>query len=459
MKFRWDKKYLYWGITAFCVIVASICFYYLLFHGSSVSHAFRRLYAIVMPIVYGLILAYFMTPILNGIENRIFYPLCRKANISVSLKAKRFIRTISIVLTLAIIVLAGYAFFSVVIPQIIISIQSIIEQFPTYVLTITTWVEKILSDNPEMEKMVTDLLNSYSSRIEEWLNTTIMPQLNAVLKSVSLSVLSFLKSLWNFIIGIIISIYIMGSKELFAGQSKKIIYALFDVPLANTIIKNLRFTHHTFGGFLSGKLLDSFIIGCLCFAIMSMMDMPYTALISLIVGVTNIIPFFGPYFGAVPSAFLILLVDPRKCLYFIIFIFLLQQFDGNILGPKILGDSTGLSGFWVIFSITFFGGMFGVLGMFIGVPSFAVIYAAIKSVTERKLSAKNLSINTEDYLNVGSIENNAYIEYVKLTKKERKHAAETERARKQNQNPVIQRKNAQNVQNKNNAKTDDSAKK
>lgn len=444
MKFRWDKKYLYWGITAFCVIAAGICFYYLLFHGSSLFQSLRKIYMIVMPIVYGLILAYFMTPILNGIENRILYPVCTKLKVKQTVKSKKLIRTFSIILTILIVFTVLYTFFSIVIPEIVYSIQSIIEQFPTYVTTITTWLGKILENNPEMESTVTDLFNTYSTKIGEWLNTSLMPELNALLKTLSLSVISFLTSLWNLLIGFIISIYVMASKELFAGQTKKVIYALFDVKLANSIIKNLRFTHHTFGGFISGKLLDSLIIGCICFMVMSIMNMPYTILISLIIGVTNIIPFFGPYLGAIPSAFLVLLIDPKQCLYFIIFIFLLQQFDGNFLGPKILGDSTGLSSFWVIFAITFFGGILGVLGMFIGVPLFAIIYAAIKSLVERNLIRKNLSINTEDYLNVGYIEDEAYVDYVKLSKKERKQAEATERALKKSQSPVIKRKSNQN---------------
>ncbi len=439
MKFRWDKKYLYWGMTAFCVVVASICFYYFLFHRSNVFSAFQRLYHITMPVIYGLVLAYFMTPLLNVIEGRLLLPACEKLKISQNAKVKKMVRPASITLTVVLVLLTVYAFFSLVIPQIVASIQNIVEQFPVYVSTVRKWTGKILEDNPEMESIVVDWFNSYSQKIGEWLNTTLMPQLNELLKTLSLSVISFLTSLWNFLIGFIISIYVMGSKELFAGQAKKVLYALFDTSLANAIIKNMRFIHHTFGGFVSGKLLDSFIIGCICFVAMSIMQMPFTVLISLIVGVTNVIPFFGPYLGAIPSAFLVLLVDPMQCLYFVIFIFILQQFDGNILGPKILGDSTGLSGFWVIFSITFFGGILGVLGMFIGVPLFAVIYAGIKSFIDRKLVRKNLSSNTEDYLYVASIENGEYIDYVKLSKKERKQAVQSERELKKKLSPIAKR--------------------
>ena len=172
---------------------------------------------------------------------------------------------------------------------------------------------------------------------------------------------------------------------------------------ANSIIGDFRFTHKTFSGFISGKILDSLIIGLICFSCISVMDMPYTVLISVIVGVTNVIPFFGPYLGAIPSALLILLIDPIKCIYFVIFIIILQQFDGNFLGPKILGESTGLSGFWVIFSITIFGGLFGVFGMIIGVPTFAVLYAFIRKLTNRLLKKRGLPITTEKYMHLDMI--------------------------------------------------------
>ena len=188
------------------------------------------------------------------------------------------------------------------------------------------------------------------------------------------------------------------------GPGKKIVYALFETDAANAIISDVRFTHRTFSGFMVGKVIDSIIIGIICFFGISMMDIPYAILISVIVGITNIIPFFGPYLGAIPSALLILMVNPLQCLYFIIFILVLQQFDGNVLGPKILGNSTGLSSFWVIFSITLFGGLFGILGMIAGVPIFAVIYAGIKAFINQMLLQKKLPTDTSEYLDVGSIE-------------------------------------------------------
>ena len=277
-------------------------------------------------------------------------------------------------------------------------------QFPVYVNNLTAWLQKVLADNPEVESYINDLINTYTPELRSWMNDTLLPQMNAVLKVVSNYAFNVLKALWNMIIGLIISVYIMGSKEKFIGQAKKAIYSAMDIKRANSFIEDIRFVHRTFGGFISGKLLDSLLIGILCFAGTSIMGTPYPVLISVIIGVTNIVPFFGPYLGAIPSAFLILMIDPIQCLYFLIFILVLQQFDGNILGPKILGDSTGLSSFWVIFSITIFGGFMGVPGMVIGVPTFAVIYALCRRWINRNLAKKKLPTETEEYKELGRID-------------------------------------------------------
>ena len=204
----------------------------------------------------------------------------------------------------------------------------------------------------------------------------------------------------NFLIGIIVAVYVLNCKTTFASQAKKIIYSIFNKKLGSAIIHEIRFVHQGFGGFIIGKLIDSLIIGILCYICLTLMKMPYTMLISVIIGITNIIPFFGPFIGAVPSFILLLLVSPMQSLYFIIFIFVLQQFDGNILGPKILGDSTGLSSFWVLFSILFFGGLMGFFGMIIGVPFFAVAYHLISQAVNKALQKKELSTNTDDYKNI-----------------------------------------------------------
>ena len=403
MKFRWEKKYLYWGVTALLVVIGGLLAYYLIFHGGNFKDHLQNLLHICMPILDGFILAWLMCPLVNAIEHFALYPardwlISKKPSLQKKKKQlTSYCRGISIVLTLCFVLFLVYGFFRVVIPQIIGSIQSIVGQFPSYVKNVSDWAAKLLADNPDIETTVSDLIDHYSTDLENFLNKTMMPQINAIVKTVSLSMLSFAKAVWNLVIGLIISIYLLASKERFVSQWKKLLYAFWDTRQANVIMEDLRLIDSTFGGFISGKILDSAIIGVLCFVVVSIMKMPYPMLISVIVGVTNIIPFFGPFIGAVPCALLILMVNPMQCLYFIIFIWILQQFDGNFLGPKILGDSTGLSGFWIIFSITIFSGLMGVPGMILGVPIFAVFYALIKRYVNRSLQKKGMSDKTEEY--------------------------------------------------------------
>ncbi len=421
MKFKIDKKYFYWGITAFLVIVASILFYYILFHRSSFSDGIKTVIGIAMPIIDGFVLAYLMTPILNKIERNVIEPLYRKMKLAGGAKSERRIRGVSIFVTVILITVVMYEFFGLIIPEVVRSIQSIIFQFPIYINNLNHWALGLMKNNPDLEQTVNDLLAQYSPKLLDYFNTNILPNINSLVKTLSLSVLGILKALWNFIIGFIISIYVLGSKEKFAGQAKKIVYALFDRKAGNEVISNFRFIHDTFIGFIGGKIVDSIIIGIICFVCTNIIGTPYAILVSVIIGVTNVIPFFGPWIGGAPSALLVLMVDPLQALYFIILILIIQQFDGNILGPKILGDSTGLSGFWVIFSITIFGGLFGVLGMVVGVPIFAVFYAGVKSVINNMLRRKELPTDLQPYMTVGQIdEKKAFTKYVPVKKKKKK---------------------------------------
>lgn len=418
MKIRFNKKYFSWGITAFLVIIAAIFFYYILFHSSNLSRAVHSIIRISMPIIDGLILAYLMTPALNSIEKHVVQPVFNKMKVPTTKKNKRHMRMVSIAVTIVVILFIAYEFFSLIIPELIRSIQSIIFQFPMYISNLSKWITGLLNNNPELESVVMQLLDKYSTMLTDFINSSVLPTINDLIRTLSLSVLGFFKAMWNFVIGFILSIYVLGSKEKFAGQAKKIAYAFFETPTANHIISNFRFIHSTFSGFIVGKIIDSIIIGIICFICTSIIGTPYAILVSVIVGVTNVIPFFGPWLGGIPSALLILMVDPIQCLYFIILILVIQQFDGNILGPKILGNSTGLSSFWVIFAITIFGGLFGVIGMIVGVPIFAVFYAGFRALVNKQLGKKELPTDTHSYMNVGAItEDNYFQEYVPEKKK------------------------------------------
>lgn len=418
MKFHFNKKYFYLWLSVALAIIAGILFYYILFHSSNLTAALSTVVTISMPIIDGLVLSYLITPVLNAIEGKLVKPVCIKLNVTDTAKNRKRIRMLSVVLTIIVILWIVYEFFALIIPELVRSIQSIIFQFPTYVSNLSNWATSLLENNPDLESVANQLFEKYSTRLMEFLNTSILPRANKLLITLSSGVIGFFKAMWNFVIGFIISIYILGSKETFAGQAKKTIYAFFDTASANQIIANARFIHTTFIGFVGGKIVDSIIIGIICFICTSIIGTPYAILVSVIIGVTNIIPFFGPWIGGIPSALLILMVNPTQCLYFIILILVIQQFDGNILGPKILGDSTGLSGFWVIFAITIFSGMFGILGMVVGVPIFAVLYAGFKAIVNKQLTKKQLPTETQPYLMVGAIEqDNSFTEYVPVKKK------------------------------------------
>ncbi len=398
MKHRIDKRFFHLGLTIFLSISACICFYYVLFHGTDLSETKDAAIKVLLPIIDGIGLAYILNPMMNFYEKKCVIPLWTKMKLKDSKKKKGIVRSFSIFLTMISFLLILYSLLMLIVPQVINSLQSIVIKFPTYMNRINLWFSNMLTEYPDLE----DLFDQYWIDIENWFTTQVLPTMQEVISKVSTSligsVLDFLMGVFNFVIGIIISIYLLSGKELFCAQAKKIAYALLREERANNLINNMRFANKTFGGFLSGKILDSFLVGIFCFMGTSILKIPYALLISVIIGVTDVIPFFGPYLGVIPCALILIMIDPVKCVIFIIFILVLQQLDGNILAPKIIGDSTGLSSFWVIFAITVFGGLLGILGMFIGVPLFAVIYAAIKTLVNQRLIKKNLPEDTEYYI-------------------------------------------------------------
>lgn len=436
MKFKLNNKYVRWGVTAFLVIAAAILFCYFVFHSTNILAGLDTLTHILMPVVVGLAMAYLLSPVLNYIERKIIIPVCKICGIKKSKRRDSIVRGISVFLTAFVFVALIYLLFYMLISQLVPSIQNIINNFDSYTGNVMNWINRILDDNPEVRNYALQTVDKYSEQLDAVIRQ--LPSNAGVwLRTVTNTATNILSMLWDFIIGFIISIYVMISKEKFIAQGKKVIYALFERDTANIVISNFRFTHKTFIGFLGGKIADSIIIGLLCFIGVTLMRTPYGALISVIIGVTNVIPFFGPYLGAIPSAFLILIVDPMhplNCVYFLIFILVLQQFDGNILGPKILGSSTGLTSFWVIFAITFFGGLFGVIGMIVGVPIFAVIYAAIKSVVNSALVKKELPTETEKYEKLEYVDDEGFHDHEPPAESIVKRLGEKNKRRKSSEN-------------------------
>ena len=395
-----------WGLTAFITIVLCILFFFVLYKLREL-HAFSRtLSAILQPISFGAVLAYVLTPIYNRVRRWL------SGWLSGPLKGARLVNRLAsaggITASLLFIILVAYGLVAAVVPEVVRSIMGIANNMDTYFATASGWFNEFMSRDTIYAPYIRQLLDNVGIYIENLVNDTILPNLNSYLVNLSAGVVQALRVTLNLIIGLIVAAYLLGCKDTLCAQSKKIIYGLFRTPAANLIVAKFRYAHQVFGGFINGKLLDSLIIGIIAMVFCNLLQFPYPMLLAVVIGVTNVIPFFGPFIGAIPCALLVLLVSPLQCLYFCIFVLILQQFDGNILGPKILGDSTGLSSFWVLFSILLFGGLFGFVGMIVGVPLFAVFYSLVKDFIGWRLGRKDLSQDTDDYRGLYAITDRGY---------------------------------------------------
>ena len=403
--FRWDKKYLYWGVTAFCVIAAAILFYMALNYLPLLKKGLASLLHILSPFVWGLVICYLLTPFMRLVEKKLFGPLSKKLyKNSKRSDGSRFARGMSVLLSELFLLAILTALVCLIIPQLYSSLQNMVANSPMYIETASRWITQLLEDFPEIEHYVSQTLGQVNDSLMRWIQNTVLPGLGSLISNVTSGVYYAIMGIYNLVIGIIVSVYVLSNLEQFGASAKRILYSVFSVDMAKKILEGLEFTDRTFMGFINGKLLDSAIIGLICYIVCSILRMPYALLVSVIVGVTNVIPFFGPFIGAVPSAIIILLVNPVKCLIFIAFIILLQQLDGNIIGPKILGSSVGINGFWVMFSIILGAGLFGFWGMLLGVPVFVIIYAAITGSVTRKLKRSDLPWEAADYMDMAYID-------------------------------------------------------
>ena len=402
--FRWDKKYLYWGITAFCVIACAILFFMALNYLDTLKQGIAALIRILGPFIWGLVIVYLLSPLVRFLQKKIFGPICAKLSVKRPEKGQSCARVLSVIFAEIFMLALITGLFFLIIPQLDSSIETIVVNSPTYIDSLTTWATKKLAAYPEISDYVAHILGDVNTNIITWLQNTILPKLGSLLTNVGMGVRYVVTGVYNLVIGIIVSIYILSNIEGFTASAKRLIYSIMNVDTAKKFLDGLRFTDKTFNGFLMGKLLDSAIIGLICYIVCVILKMPYALLVSVMVGVTNIIPFFGPLIGAIPSAIIILMVDPSKCLIFVIFVILLQQLDGNIIGPKILGSSVGINGFWVMFSIILGAGLFGFWGMLLGVPVFVVIYTIINKSIERKLRRNDLPVEESAYANLDYID-------------------------------------------------------
>lgn len=391
------RPYLAVGLTIFLVFCCCIFVICMLFRFQVVRGVLRDIVKVSEPIIYGLVIGYLINPIMKFFE-RLIQKLDKNGNY------RKMIRTVSSILAVLVFLLIIAFILYLIIPQLIRSVMGLIDTLPAQINSFIVHMDDWQFGNPAISEQIEKYLMMGADLLENWLTDSLLPQTKSYIASITSGVLNVLVALKNIVIGLIVSIYVMCEKENFEGQAKKIIFAVFPPRHSNVLIQVFHAGNEIFGGFIKGKLLDSMIIGIICYVVLSIIKMPYALLVSVIVGVTNVIPFFGPFIGGIPCAFLILLADPLYALYFIIFIVILQQVDGNIIGPKILGDSTGLSSFWVIFSIIVASGLFGVPGMLFGCPAFAVIYYIIDKFIHYLLRKKAMPLDTKVYVEATGVE-------------------------------------------------------
>lgn len=380
MKLKENKVYIKAGITAFLVLAAAILCYFLIARLDQVNGAWNRVMGILRPFVIGGALAYLLTPACNALD-RLFLgwtrgraeKTCKGLSIAVSL-----ILTIAIITVLTVIL----------VPQVIRSLVGVANALPGQINAARQQIDQWLAHEPDLRAWWDRILAQFSSNVTDWRENGLMPAVTTVLSGTASYVTGFANVVKDVLLGLIVTIYLLAARKRFAAQSRLVLQSLCPEKWLPKVEEEVHFIDHIFHGFLLGKLLDSAIIGILCFLGCLVMGFSSPALIGVVVGVTNIIPFVGPFIGAVPCALILLLENPVHCLMFVIFILILQQLDGNVLGPRIIGNTTGISGFWITFAILFFGGLWGLVGMLVAVPLFAVIYDIIRKLLFRRLRRK-----------------------------------------------------------------------
>ena len=368
------KPYLYGMLAGSGAIALSIIFFFLIYRFDGFGSAISTLTGILMPFIYGAVIAYLLKPVCNTIENflRRFIPE----------RMKGLISALSIALTILLGLLIIYALCMMIIPQLITSVTSLYYTAQRNIARFVQWANHVefIESNQQIMDLLNNAYDTLNTSVDNLVKTKLLPSMQNILSGAAIGVLSVVTWAKNLVIGIIVAVYMLASRKRFVQQAKLVLYSVFKPVWAGRIIEEIQYADKMFGGFINGKIMDSAIIGVLCYNGCLIFKFPSALLVSVIIGVTNVIPFFGPFIGAIPATLLILIQNPIKALWFVLFVLVLQQLDGNIIGPKILGNTTGLSSFWVLFAILLFGGLWGFVGMIVGVPLFAVIYDVIKKL-------------------------------------------------------------------------------
>ena len=368
------KPYLYGMLAGFGAIALSIIFFFLIYRFDGFGSAISTLTGILMPFIYGAVIAYLLKPVCNSIENFLHRFIPEKMN--------GLINALSVALTILFGLLLVYALVMMIVPQLITSVTTLYYTAQANITRFMYWANHLefIENNEQIMELLNSAYAALNTNLDTWIKNTLLPSMQNIVSGAAIGVLNVVTVAKNLIIGIIVAVYMLASRKRFVQQGKLVLHSIVRPRWAQLITEEVKYADRMFGGFINGKIMDSAIIGVLCYIGCLIFKFPSALLVSVIIGVTNVIPFFGPFIGAIPATLLILIQNPIKALWFVLFVLVLQQLDGNIIGPKILGNTTGLSSFWVLFAILLFGGLWGFVGMIVGVPLFAVIYDVIKKL-------------------------------------------------------------------------------
>lgn len=406
-----NDVYFKWGLTAVAVIIIALVISLIFNKLGIIASAIKTVLSTISSVLYGVVMAFLMAPVYDNIGRWVseilssLFPKWKKAD--------KYAKMVATLACLVILILVVFTLIMMIIPELANSITNVISYAPSGAENLEAWLKDILNKNPNLERLIIGNYLDISERLSDMATTTVLPNVNTYIKNLSSGVLNALGVVVNIIIGLMVMMYLLNMKTTLASQAKKIVYAVGGVRIGNEIVTEARYIKNMFEKFIVGKIIDSIIIGIINYFFMAIIHMPYALLISVIVGVTNVIPFFGPFIGAIPSIILLLLISPVTALQFAVWILVLQQVDGNIIGPKILGQTTGLPSFWVLFSILLFGGLFGIVGMIIAVPTWAIIYRTISRLSEHFLKKKGLKPDSKHYMDLDHIDEETK-KYIKL---------------------------------------------
>lgn len=397
MKRLLENKHARLMLMIFIVGALLIIFNQIVGNYESFSEGVGTIKTIISPFIYGFVMAYLLSPIYNGTVRGLYKLLGKYFKNKQRLFS--FCKLVASIVAVVCLIGAVAGLIALIVPQVIESLTGILKSLPQRLTQLSALFNDITSkmDNKRLAMKMSEIYAQVQTNLIELAQTKLLPGMGTLVGQVSTQVILTLKTMMNVMIGVMACVYMLNSKERFQGQFKKVILATLPKEKAEAVFDFAKFTNRTFGGFINGKIIDSIIIGIICFILMKIFGFPYPILISAIIGITNVIPFFGPFIGAIPAAIIILLVSPIHALYFLILIFILQQVDGNIIGPAILGNTTGIASFWVLFSIVIGGGLFGFIGMVLGVPVFAIIYYYFSRSINKRLEAKGLEFRTDSY--------------------------------------------------------------